>query len=61
MTNPVGNFGNGDPVWANWSMSGAWYSLHLYDHFAFTGDTAWLRDYGWPLMKGAARFFSITL
>ncbi|MFN8241994.1 MAG: glycoside hydrolase family 95 protein [Bacteroidales bacterium] len=57
MTNPVGNFGNGDPVWANWSMSGAWYSLHLYDHFAFTGDTAWLRDYGWPLMKGAARFF----
>jgi alpha-L-fucosidase 2 len=56
MTNPVGNFGNGDPVWANWSMAEAWYSLHLYDHFAFTGDTAWLKDYGWPLMKGAARF-----
>lgn len=56
MTNPVGNFGNGSPVWANWSMAGAWYSLHLYDHFAFTGDTAWLRDYAWPLMKGAARF-----
>jgi alpha-L-fucosidase 2 len=56
MTNPVGNFGNGDPVWANWSMSGAWYSFHLYDHYAFTGDTAWLRDYAWPLMKGAAQF-----
>ncbi len=56
MTNPVGNFGNGDPVWANWSMAGAWYSLHLYEHFAFTCDTAWLKDYAWPLMKGAARF-----
>ena len=56
MTNPVGNFGNGDPVWANWSMAGAWYCLHLYDHYAFTGDTAWLKEYGWPLMKGAAQF-----
>jgi alpha-L-fucosidase 2 len=56
MTNPVGNFGNGDPVWANWSMAGPWYSLHLFDHFAFTCDTTWLREYAWPLMKGAARF-----
>jgi alpha-L-fucosidase 2 len=56
MTNPVGNFGNGDPVWANWSMAGAWYSLHLYEHFAFTCDTAWLKEFAWPLMKGAARF-----
>lgn len=56
MTNPVGNFGKGDPVWANWSMAGAWYSLHLYEHFAFTCDTVWLKNYAWPLMKGAARF-----
>lgn len=56
MTNPVGDFGKGDPVWANWSMAGPWFCMHLYDHFAFTGDTAWLRDYAWPLMKGAARF-----
>ena len=56
MTNPVGDFGKGDPVWANWSMAGPWFCIHLYDHFAFTGDTAWLRDYAWPLMKGSARF-----
>jgi alpha-L-fucosidase 2 len=56
MTNPVGNFGNGDPVWANWSMAGAWYSQHLYEHFAFTCDTSWLKEYAWPLMKGSARF-----
>jgi alpha-L-fucosidase 2 len=56
MTNPVGNFGNGDPVWANWSMAGPWYCLHLYDHFAYTCDTLWLKEYAWPVMKGAARF-----
>ncbi|MEZ4999846.1 MAG: glycoside hydrolase family 95 protein [Bacteroidales bacterium] len=56
MTNPVGNYGKGDPSWANWSMAGPWYSLQLWDHFAFTADTAWLKSYGWPLMKGAARF-----
>jgi len=56
MTNPVGNFGNGDPVWANWSMAGVWYSLHLYDHFAFTCDTIWLKEYAWPIMKGSGRF-----
>jgi len=56
MTNPVGDFGKGHPVWANWSMAGPWYSLHLYEHFAFTCDTAWLANYAWPLIKGAARF-----
>jgi alpha-L-fucosidase 2 len=56
MTNPVGDFGKGSPVWANWSMAGAWYSLHLFEHFAFTNDTVWLQDYAWPLMEGAARF-----
>lgn len=56
MTNPVGNFGDGDPVWANWSMAEAWYSLHLYEHFAFTCDTPWMKNFAWPLMKGAARF-----
>ncbi len=56
MSNPVGDFGKGDPVWANWPMAGAWLSLHLWEHYAFAGDTAWLRDTGYPLMKGAAEF-----
>ena len=30
MSNPVGNFGNGDPVWANWAMGGTWASTHLW-------------------------------
>ncbi len=56
MSNPVGDFGKGDPVWANWNMGGTWLSTHLWEHFAFTQDTVWLRNEGYPLMKGAAEF-----
>ncbi len=56
MTNAVGDFGKGSPVWANWSMGGAWLSTHLWEHFLFTQDKEWLRNEAYPLMKGAARF-----
>jgi alpha-L-fucosidase 2 len=56
MTNPVGDFGQGHPVWANWPMAGPWFSLHLWEHYAFNRDNEWLRNYAYPLMKGAARF-----
>ncbi len=56
MTNPVGNFGSGDPNWANWAMGGTWASAHLYEHYLYTGDKEWLKNYAYPLMKGAAEF-----
>jgi alpha-L-fucosidase 2 len=56
MTNPVGDFGQGHPVWANWPMAGAWLSLHLWDHYDFCRDRKWLEDYAYPLMKGASLF-----
>lgn len=56
LTNPVGDFGNGDPVWANWSMGGAWVSTHLWEHYTFTQDKKFLREYAYPIMKGAAEF-----
>ena len=56
QTGPVGNYGSGDPVWANWPMGGAWLCEHLWEHFAFGGDLAFLRDRAYPLMKGAAEF-----
>ncbi|RRQ48015.1 glycoside hydrolase family 95 protein [Maribacter algicola] len=56
MTNPVGGFGKGDPVWANWNMAGAWLSTHLYEHYIYTMDEVFLREKGYPLMKGAAEF-----
>lgn len=56
MTNPVGDFGKGDPVWANWNMGGAWLSTHLWEHFDFIRDTLFLRQYAYPIMKEAAKF-----
>jgi alpha-L-fucosidase 2 len=56
ISNPVGDFGTGDPVWANWAMGGVWMSTHLWEHFSFTGDTAFLKKDAYPVMKGAAEF-----
>lgn len=56
MTNPVGDFGKGDPVWANWMMGAAWMTTHLWEHFAFTRDTQFLKEKAYPLLKGAAEF-----
>ncbi len=56
MSNPVGNFGSGDPAWANWNMGGVWLSTHLWEHYTFSRDLNWLRNYGYPLMKGSAEF-----
>ncbi|MBV6441684.1 MAG: hypothetical protein EPGJADBJ_03370 [Saprospiraceae bacterium] len=56
MSNPVGNFGQGDPVWANWNMGGAWLSTHLWEHYVFTQDRDFLKNHAYDLMKGAAEF-----
>ena len=53
---PVGNYGHGDPVWANFATSAPWLCQHLWEHYAFGGDKAFLRDTAWPLMQGAAEF-----
>ena len=56
QTSPVGNFGGGDPKWSNWQMSAGWLSQHLWEHYAFGQDEAFLRNRAWPVMKGAAEF-----
>lgn len=56
MTNPVGDFGQGDPVWANWNMGGAWMATHLWEHYIFTSDKKFLKEEAYLLMKGAAQF-----
>lgn len=40
-----------------WPMGGAWLSLHLWEHYAFTGDRRFLEEKAYPIMKEAARFF----
>jgi alpha-L-fucosidase 2 len=53
---PVGNYGEGDPVWANWQMGGPWLCQHLWEHYQFTHDEKFLRERAYPVMKGAAEF-----
>ena len=53
---PVGNYGFGDPTWANYALSGPWLCQHLWEHYAFGGDKKFLREQAWPLMKGSAEF-----
>lgn len=56
LSNPVGDKGKGSPSWANWAMGGAWLSQHLWDHYAYTGDRTYLKNYAYPLMHDAAQF-----
>ena len=44
------------PSWGAFTTGGAWLATHLWEHYRFTGDTGFLREY-YPIMKGAAEFF----
>lgn len=44
------------PSWGTFTTGGAWLSTHLWEHYRFTGDKEFLREY-WPVLKGSAEFF----
>jgi alpha-L-fucosidase 2 len=44
------------PSWGTFTTGGAWLATHLWEHYLFTGDKEFLRDY-YPVMKGSAEFF----
>lgn len=46
--------------WGLWPTGGAWLCLHLWDHYDYNRDRAYLEDV-YPLMRGAAEFFLDTL
>lgn len=58
---PSGDFGKGDPRWANWNMGGTWLATHLWEHYCFTKDKKFLLEYAYPLLRGAASFCSAML
>jgi alpha-L-fucosidase 2 len=41
--------------WGLWPMGAAWLSTHLYEHYAFGGDVAFLRK-AYPVLKEASEF-----
>ena len=54
MTCPVG-LNEGDPSWACWTMGGTWLSTHIWEHYLFTLDKEFFREF-YPVLKGAAEF-----
>lgn len=49
-----------DPSWGATNTAGAWLCQHLWEHYLYTLDKAYLRSV-YPAMKGAAQFFSDML
>ncbi len=43
-----------------WMSGGAWLCRHLWEHYLYTGDKAFLREV-YPIMKGAGAFFDATM
>lgn len=46
--------------WGMWPTGGAWLCQHLWEHYLYTGDTAFLKK-AYPVMKGSAEFFMDVL
>ncbi len=45
-----------------WNTTGsAWYSRHLWEHYAFTGDVKYLRDVAYPVLKEVCEFWEDRL
>jgi alpha-L-fucosidase 2 len=45
----------GYPSWAMWPMGMTWCAQHVWEHYAFTGDKAFLQQY-YPILKESATF-----
>jgi len=56
LTDPWGFTVPADGSQGIWPMGAAWLSQHLWEHYAFSGDTDFLEKRAYPLMKGAAEF-----
>ena len=41
-----------------WPMGAAWASTHIWEHYLYTGDLDFLKNYGYDVMREAALFLS---
>lgn len=59
VVNTAGNIfgGSSDYKAGKYSVVNAWYCQHLWQHFAYTCDTTYLRTMALPLMKSACEFW----
>ncbi|MBI5831736.1 MAG: glycoside hydrolase N-terminal domain-containing protein [Armatimonadetes bacterium] len=47
---------DGSPTASWWPMAGGWFCQHLWRHYEFTGDRAFLAEV-YPILRGASEFF----
>ncbi len=46
--------------YSDWNINrpaNAWYSMHFWSHYLYTGDKVYLRDSAWPVMKSACEYW----
>jgi len=56
VTDPVDGVGS----WGLWPMAGAWFCQHIWEHYQFSGDKDFLKEY-YPVMREASVFFTDIL
>lgn len=66
VSHTTGNiWGHAAPIgghpWGMFPMGAAWHCRHVWDQFAFTQDTAYLKDRGYPLLRDASIFWLLNL
>jgi alpha-L-fucosidase 2 len=58
ITNPWGFTSPGEAAsWGSTTSGSAWFCQHLWDHFLFTRDMAFLK-WAYPILKGSAQFYA---
>jgi len=57
VADPFGHTSISDGVsWGTFPIAGPWLTLHLWEHYRFSGDMDYLKDEAFPAMKEAAEF-----
>lgn len=50
----------GNAQWGFWSMSGAWFCQHIYNHYLYTQDEKYLKETAYPILRKCS-FFLIDM
>lgn len=66
ISHTTGNiWGHAAPIgghpWGMFPMGAAWHCQHVWDQFAFTQDTAYLKEHAYPLLRDASIFWLCNL
>ena len=61
MTTPVGAHRRGTAVFASWPMSSGWFVRHIWEHYEYMQDRAYLKDVAYPIIRKAAEFYRALL